>query len=194
MAVRPLTSLRAMLFQLAVRALAIRMRVPWRFVRVTTQNAGHAMTVGGRIAAGSRQFGQRRRGGFARRHSELQRPASPARRLPLADDVERAVEIALPAGMPLDLSAGCFGNAAGSDKDDRVNVHVVLAGDGPANRLKDFAELALLVPLDLGHNHQLLAAVLFQAQTRRRNRPSAADGSEIRSTRCLAGTSSRRGG
>ena len=85
-------------------------------------------------------------------------------KLPAAHHVERAVEVALAAGMPLDLAAGSFRNRAGTNQHDRIDGQVVLAGHRAADRLEDLAELPLLVPLDLENQHKLLASVFFHGE------------------------------
>src|SRR5215208_953050 len=49
--------------------------------------------------------------------------------LPLGHGVQRSPLKGYSTGMPLDLAAGCFGNAAGFKKSQHINLHLVLLGN-----------------------------------------------------------------
>ena len=114
-------------------------------------------------------------------------------KLPLAHHVERALEIALAAGVPLDLAAGSLRHRAGADQHDGIDVQIVFAGHRATDRLEDFAELSLLVPLDLEDQHELLAAVFFQGERRAAIGPQSRMATLHRQFDILRDNSSRRG-
>ncbi len=70
------------------------------------------------------------------------------------------------AGVPLDLAAGCFGNAVRADQPDGVDRQLMLARHVAANGFEHLVDFARLMTFDLVDDHQPGLVVHFDAQRR----------------------------
>ena len=91
----------------------------------------------------------------------------------LLDDLERPVEELLAAGMPLDLPAGGLRNAVRSDEHDRLDGHLVFAGERGADRLEGGVDRPSLpsAPLQFRDHHHAFAPLDVHGECRHRTRP-----------------------